>query len=259
MPVRRYGLGSLIAAGLGIFITAIGSSYLDAFCATDHSSELLPLQDSTSSVVRPGEGSYLDFDEWGKSVCSFSEKMKMYSTKSPSSDSGGVESLKSTREEEYEVEGITESQPKVGDHYSQELIWVRKAATEGDAKAQFGLGFRYARGIGVTRDDVEAFKWYQRAADQGFPMAQFNLGVFYAESRGVDNDDNQAVEWYQKAADQGVPQAQFNLGVMYANGRSVEKDETKAVSLIRQAAEQGFEPAQSVLGRFYSVNYFTVD
>ncbi len=38
---------------------------------------------------------------------------------------------------------------------------LRRMADQGHAKAQFELGFRYAHGYGVSRDDQETAKWYQ--------------------------------------------------------------------------------------------------
>ena len=48
---------------------------------------------------------------------------------------------------------------------------LRKAAVEGDADAQFGLGVMYQHGLGVSKDYVEAYAWYILAAAQGEEMA----------------------------------------------------------------------------------------
>ena len=69
----------------------------------------------------------------------------------------------------------------------------------------------------------------QRQADKGDVNAMYNLGWMYAEGSGVPKDEKQAVEWFRKAADLGNPAAMSNLGWMYANGRGVAKDEKQAV------------------------------
>ena len=102
-------------------------------------------------------------------------------------------------------------------------------------------------GKGVPKDDAEAVKWYRKAADQGDAIAQFNLGWMYDEGRGVSKDDAEAVRWYRKAADQGHALAQFNLGAMYANGEGVAKDDAEAVKWYRKAADQGDADAQAKL------------
>ena len=44
---------------------------------------------------------------------------------------------------------------------------LRKAAVEGDADAQFGLGVMYANGEGVLENYVKAYAWWNLAAAQG--------------------------------------------------------------------------------------------
>jgi TPR repeat protein len=44
---------------------------------------------------------------------------------------------------------------------------IRRRAEQGDAGAQYNLGYLYANGLGVTQDHTEAVKWYRLAAEQG--------------------------------------------------------------------------------------------
>ena len=53
--------------------------------------------------------------------------------------------------------------------------WYRRAAEQGQAGAQNGLGRMYENGRGVRRDRVEAVRWYRLAAAQGPLTAQENL------------------------------------------------------------------------------------
>ena len=46
------------------------------------------------------------------------------------------------------------------------MKWVRKAAEQGDATAQFNLGFKYADGEGVPQDAVQAYAWFNIVAGQ---------------------------------------------------------------------------------------------
>jgi TPR repeat protein len=69
----------------------------------------------------------------------------------------------------------------------------------------------YEYGQGVAQDDALAAAWYRKAADQGNAKAQHNLGVLYNFGRGVAQDDAQAVAWFRKAADQGLADAQDAL------------------------------------------------
>ena len=123
----------------------------------------------------------------------------------------------------------------------------RQAAEQGDAEAQYNLGFMYAEGRGVSKDEAEAVRWYRLAADQGLAGAQHVLAAMYADGRGVSKDEAEAVRWYRLAADQGYAKAQYTLGVMYADGLGVPKDEAEAVRWYRLAADQGLAGAQGDL------------
>ena len=58
----------------------------------------------------------------------------------------------------------------------------------------------------------------KKAAEQGYAKAQFGLGICYDFGKGVEKNPTEAVKWYRKAAEQGYAQAQCNLGGCYANG-----------------------------------------
>jgi len=45
--------------------------------------------------------------------------------------------------------------------------WFRKAADQGNAEAQFNLGYMYWKGLGVGQDYVKAHMWYNLAASKG--------------------------------------------------------------------------------------------
>jgi hypothetical protein len=89
--------------------------------------------------------------------------------------------------------------------------WYRKAVEQNYAEAQYMLGVCYAKGEGVTKDQVEAVKWYRKAAEQNYAAAEYWLGVCYANGFGVAKDQVEAVKWYRKAAEQNYAEAQYNL------------------------------------------------
>jgi TPR repeat protein len=136
----------------------------------------------------------------------------------------------------------------VAQDYVQAVSWYRKAAEQGNATSQRNLGNKYYEGKGVTQDYAKAAFWYRKAAEQENASAQNNLGCMYERGIGVTQDYAQAVSWYRKAAEQGFVEGMANLGVMYANGRGVKKDEAKAVYWYQKAAEQGYASAQYYLG-----------
>jgi hypothetical protein len=65
------------------------------------------------------------------------------------------------------------------EHYLRNLGW------EGNADAQYYLGLMYSTGDGVTKSRKEAEQWYQKAAEQGDARAQFKLGWMVSVSNKV--------------------------------------------------------------------------
>jgi Sel1 repeat len=137
-----------------------------------------------------------------------------------------------------------------GDYLGALYFW-RPRAEQGDAEAQFMMGWLSQYGLGLEQNFADALRWYQKAADQNFALAQANIGVMYDVGMGVDQDQHQAGLWYQKAADQGNATAQFNLGWLYQTGAGVAQNFSTAAHLYEQAARQGNGPAQFNLGILY--------
>ena len=172
--------------------------------------------------------------------------------------------------------------------YENAAKYFRKAAEDGHADAQYGLGTFYLIGNGVAQNTEEAWRWFSKAAGQGHaeakeeldwikklkehtkegiqqvedpeeqdevedPEEQDALGMAYLNGEGVEQDDEEAVKWFRKAAEQGYPIAEFHLGMRYYDGRGVEKNLTDAFKWISEALEQGIESskAQSILGQAY--------
>ncbi len=90
----------------------------------------------------------------------------------------------------------------------------------------------YCNGQGVDPNYVESIKWYTLAAEQGNANAQFNLGYMYCNGQGVDPNYVESFKWYKFAAEQGNANAQYNLGVMYGNGHGVEQSYVEAFKLM---------------------------
>ncbi len=79
------------------------------------------------------------------------------------------------------------------------LSFGQETPEQGDAGAQYNLGWIYALGRGVPENDAEAVKWFRLAAEQGHASAQFNLGVKYTNGEGVLRSGAAAADWFYKA------------------------------------------------------------
>lgn len=96
--------------------------------------------------------------------------------------------------------GIAAYQEK---QFSKALEIFQQYAKKGDPTAQFYLSVMYRSGMGVVRDEDEAFVWCKKAADEGKLDAQFQLGIMYLHGEGVEEDDALALEWLWQASDRG--------------------------------------------------------
>jgi hypothetical protein len=119
-------------------------------------------------------------------------------------------------------------------------------ADQGDAKAEYTIGYMYRRGEGVPVNYAQALLWCKKAADQNEKEAQYVLGGMYYYGEGVPQDYAEAFRWYHKAADQDYAKAQYDLGYMYYYAKGVPRDYAEANRWFRKAAEQGDKKALRV-------------
>ncbi len=82
--------------------------------------------------------------------------------------------------------------------------WYQAAAEQGNDKAQFNLGLMCLDGNqGVAKDEAEAARWFRKASEHGHAKARFNLGRLYLNGLGVPKDNVEAYVWLTLASAQG--------------------------------------------------------
>mgnify|MGYP005995118007 CR=1 FL=1 len=123
------------------------------------------------------------------------------------------------------------------------------SATNGSLAGQVEIGLRYAQGIGVAQDVIQASRWFREAANSNSPVAQFNLGALHAAGalNGGTPDHTAALPWFEKAAASGHPDAQYNLGLTAAQGLGRNVDNAVAAKWFAAAAGHGMADAQAGL------------
>lgn len=124
------------------------------------------------------------------------------------------------------------------DDTAQAIEWIRKAAGQRYAPAEFQMGQVYDFGFGVAQDDRQALEWYRQAAGHGSAAAQRTIGDFYRKGRVVAADAAEAARWYRRAADGDDVRAQYQLGQMYFDGTGVTRDYAAAYLWFSVAAGQ---------------------
>lgn len=137
------------------------------------------------------------------------------------------------------------------------LAQIRQQAQNNDAGAQAALGAMYKDGVKVAQDREQALLWLRKAAEQGEAGAQVDLADLYAADGG-EAAHEAAAELYRKAfvtllkaAERGEAERQHDLGFMYLNGLGVEQNDAEAARWFRKAAQQGLVDAEVSLGWMY--------
>jgi TPR repeat protein len=144
-----------------------------------------------------------------------------------------------------------DAMPVAGNAAAPTLSQLQQLAAQGKADAQFDLGFAYAKGQGVTRDDAVARHWFELSAAQGLAKAQFWMGVMLERGRGGPRSYEDARQWFQRSAEQGFSPAEVALGRVYGRGLGVPRDLQQRTSWYRRAAEHGNPIGEWAIGNFY--------
>ncbi|MEJ2501086.1 MAG: DUF1566 domain-containing protein, partial [Campylobacterales bacterium] len=118
------------------------------------------------------------------------------------------------------------------------------------AAAMGWLGYLYAKGFGIAKNDKQAAQWYRKAAEAGRKVAAYNLGNCYKKGRGIPKDIKKAIYWYQRSAEKGYPDAMRAMGKIYYYGTSgIKRDDAQARRWFEKAAKRGDSKAKQYLSK----------
>ena len=132
------------------------------------------------------------------------------------------------------VRGVLISKGKVAlkeENAAEAVKYLHPLIAIGDPEAQGLYGTMYSFGIGVKKDDQEAFDWYIKAgaspAEAEFYVAQNNR--FLYERHKKAEDAAEALKWYRQSADEKNPKAAAFLSKAYIEGLlGLPRDEKQA-------------------------------
>lgn len=127
--------------------------------------------------------------------------------------------------------------------------WNSLAAEQGNITSQYALAIQYLLkdGAGNYINKDKGIYWLTKAAEAGMVDAQFRLATIYLNDKDWEN----SFIWYTKAADEGNVEAMNNLSFFYCNGHYVEKDMEKGFNLLKKAADMDNPASQFSVGTFY--------
>jgi uncharacterized protein len=133
----------------------------------------------------------------------------------------------------------------VSQDFAEAVKWLRKAAEQNHADAQYSLGLCYASGRGVPKDAVAAVKWLRKAAEGGEVQAWNVLAWILATSENSEiRYGSNAVFFAEKAVaatNRKTPAVLDTLAAAYAEAAQFEKavsTEQEAISLLQAEAEK---------------------
>jgi TPR repeat protein len=86
-------------------------------------------------------------------------------------------------------------------------------------------------GIYVTKSIPTAIEWYTKAANQGNAQAQYSLGFIYYYEDEAKNLQK-AVNWYQKAADNDYYGAKEEVKKLKKKGYYAKEDDQEGIFII---------------------------
>ena len=103
--------------------------------------------------------------------------------------------------------------------YTQAAYWFEKSVEKGYKTSIMALGDCYAKN-GKYED---AFVTYKKAADNGDTKAQLIVAQMYQDGKGVDADEQQTIKYLEKAASLGSEEAVEQLKIIRENQQKVEE------------------------------------
>ena len=118
-------------------------------------------------------------------------------------------------EQQTNVEQKTEAKQEVVKTQADDSVSsIIKAAENGDARAQYDLGYIYSWGGGVPEDSEQALYWTEKAAENGYVYAQDRLGSWYYRGKNTPKNTEKGIYWWKKAAENGNNNAARQLKVI---------------------------------------------
>ena len=111
-------------------------------------------------------------------------------------------------------------------------------AKAGDVKAQFNVGYSYAKGEVIDQDFPKALEWYQKAADQNDPRAHYNLSLLYESGLSGLQNSMKAKEHYDRSLELGDDRSKIKTA--FANAKEAfkrgDRDQARELFTIAEAS-----------------------
>jgi TPR repeat protein len=173
-------------------------------------------------------------------------------------------------------------------NYALALHYYQIAVADNHAWAMNNLGLLYRDGLGVSRDDQQAYVHFEQASRHRNPWSYTNLAemtgnidwlekgsaigctlcliqeaaAYHSASYGVQRDTDKTVELLRKASALGDSQAALIVAELYLVGDGVPQSSTKSFAALKALSDQGDADATNRLGELLADNqilHYTFD
>lgn len=111
--------------------------------------------------------------------------------------------------------------------YEKALPILRKSAELGNAEAQYNLGYFLQNGVGITKNEKEAFEWYKKSSENGFNDGHYAMMMAYGNGTGTEINSEKAFEYALKCAKNNDATCMWNIVNCYKQGLGITKDLNK--------------------------------
>lgn len=134
---------------------------------------------------------------------------------------------------------------------SEQVRGVISRAIAADRSAQYLLGLTLLTGDGLPRDREAGVLWVVKAAEQGDPDAARDIAGRLRNGERIAVDETKVAAALKPGADAGDAEAMRALGPMIIGGRGVKQDPAAGLAMIKRAAEKGSSAAEKDLSQLY--------
>lgn len=111
--------------------------------------------------------------------------------------------------------------------YEKALPILRKSAELGNAEAQYNLGYFLQNGVGIAKNENEAFEWYKKSSQNGFNDGHYSMMMAYGTGIGTEISSEKAFEYALKCANNNDATCMWNVVNCYKQGLGITKDTKK--------------------------------
>lgn len=119
--------------------------------------------------------------------------------------------------------------------------YSKKAAAQGNVKAEYQTAQMLAKGFGTEKDTKAALAFYEKSASKGYTPALCALGVTLMDTAETEQDREKAFSYFAKAAEQEDARALYYMGICQYKGNGTVKNSDAALETLKKALRLGDE------------------